>query len=75
MRVGGDSQPGSSAGTVAPTYAQRLFDAHAQGAGDRQLRGIVAEGLKDIYFQDGENRATGLSDVEINDIDHLDLDY
>jgi hypothetical protein len=31
--------------------------------------------LKDIYFQDGESRATGLSDAEINDIDHLDLDY
>ncbi|MBE1602655.1 hypothetical protein H4687_008784 [Streptomyces stelliscabiei] len=60
---------------LPPAYAQRLFDARAQGAGDRRLRGIVAEGLKDIYFQDGGSRATGLSDVEINDIDHLDLDY
>lgn len=38
------------------------------------MRGIVAEGLKDVYFQDGGSRATGLSDVEINDIDYLDLD-
>ncbi|MET9793768.1 XRE family transcriptional regulator, partial [Streptomyces canus] len=27
------------------------------------------------YFQDGGTRATGLTDVEITDIDYLDLDY
>ncbi|NEC03430.1 telomere-protecting terminal protein Tpg [Streptomyces anulatus] len=57
------------------TYAQRLFDARDAGANDQELRGIIAEGFKDVYFQDGGSRATGLSDVEINDIDYLDLDF
>ncbi|MEU6619102.1 telomere-protecting terminal protein Tpg [Streptomyces parvus] len=57
------------------TYAQRLFGARDAGASEREMRGIVAEGLKDVYFQDGGSRATGLSDVEINDIDYLDLDF
>lgn len=39
------------------------------------MRQIIAEGLKEIYFQDGGSRATGLSDVTLNDIDYLDLDY
>ncbi|MFB7969562.1 telomere-protecting terminal protein Tpg [Streptomyces rubiginosohelvolus] len=56
-------------------YAQRLFDARNAGASEREMRGIVADGLKDVYFQDGGSRATGLSDVEINDIDYLDLDF
>lgn len=58
-----------------PTYAQRLFDARDSGASDQQMRGIIAEGFKEVYFQDGGGRAMGLSDVEINDIDYLDLDY
>ncbi|WP_331725313.1 telomere-protecting terminal protein Tpg [Streptomyces zaomyceticus] len=57
------------------TYAQRLFDARDAGASDREMRGIIAEGFKEVYFQDGGGRAMGLSDVEINDIDYLDLDY
>ncbi|MCX5264714.1 XRE family transcriptional regulator [Streptomyces sp. NBC_00199] len=60
---------------LPPEYAQRLFDARNTGAGDRELRAIIAEGLKDVYFQDGGGRAMGLSDVAINDIDYLDLDY
>ncbi|MFK0114135.1 telomere-protecting terminal protein Tpg [Streptomyces sp. NPDC091217] len=60
---------------LPPEYARRLFDARDAGASDQQMRGIIAEGLKDVYFQDGGSRATGLSDVEINDIDYLDLDY
>ncbi|MEV6537440.1 XRE family transcriptional regulator [Streptomyces sp. NPDC051639] len=60
---------------LPPTYAQRLFDARETGASDQQMRGIIAEGFKEIYFQDGGGRALGLSDVEINDIDYLDLDY
>lgn len=39
------------------------------------MRGIIADGFRNIYFQDGGVRAQGLSDVEINDIDYLDLDY
>ncbi|MGW1616826.1 telomere-protecting terminal protein Tpg [Streptomyces sp. NPDC002285] len=60
---------------LPPEYAQRLFDARDDGASDQQMRGIIAEGFKEVYFQDGGGRAMGLSDVEINDIDYLDLDY
>ncbi|WP_329619080.1 XRE family transcriptional regulator [Streptomyces sp. NBC_01255] len=60
---------------LPPRYAQRLFDARNTGASDQQMRGIIAEGLKEIYFQDGGGRATGLSGVTLNDIDYLDLDY
>ncbi|MFG2386809.1 telomere-protecting terminal protein Tpg [Streptomyces avermitilis] len=60
---------------LPPTYAQRLFDARNTGASDQQMRAIIAEGFKEIYFQDGGARATGLSDVTLNDIDYLDLDY
>ncbi|MDO0939304.1 XRE family transcriptional regulator [Streptomyces sp. DG2A-72] len=60
---------------LPPTYAQRLFDARNTGANDQQMRAIIAEGFKEIYFQDGGARAMGLSDVTLNDIDYLDLDY
>lgn len=60
---------------LPPEYAQRLFDARETGAGDQEMRQIIAEGFKEIYFQDSGARAMGLSDVEINDIDYLDLDY
>jgi hypothetical protein len=60
---------------LPPAYAQRLFDARDAGASDQEMRVIIAEGFKDVYFQDGGSRAMGLSDVEINDIDYLDLDY
>jgi hypothetical protein len=60
---------------LPPAYAQRLFNARNTGASDQEMRGIIAEGFKEIYFQDGGARATGLTDVEITDIDYLDLDY
>ncbi|MFJ5899672.1 telomere-protecting terminal protein Tpg [Streptomyces sp. NPDC093064] len=60
---------------LPPSYAQRLFDARDMGAGDQQMRQIIAEGFKEIYFQDGGVRAMGLSDVAINEIDYLDLDF
>ncbi|WP_424893316.1 telomere-protecting terminal protein Tpg [Streptomyces sp. XH2] len=60
---------------LPPTYAARLFDARDAGASDQEMRKIIAEGFKEVYFQDGGGRAMGLSDVEINDIDYLDLDY
>ncbi|MCZ1012631.1 telomere-protecting terminal protein Tpg [Streptomyces lydicus] len=56
-------------------YAQRLFDAREAGSSDQDMRQIIADGFKEVYFQDGGGRAMGLSDVEINDIDYLDLDY
>ncbi|AJP00269.1 terminal protein TpgA2 [Streptomyces cyaneogriseus subsp. noncyanogenus] len=60
---------------LPPQYARRLFDARDAGAGDQQMRRIIAEGFKDVYFQDGGARATDLSDVALNDIDYLDLEY
>ncbi|GHA43767.1 hypothetical protein GCM10010303_63470 [Streptomyces purpurascens] len=60
---------------LPPEYAGRLFDARDAGASDQQLRQIIADGFKDVYFQDGGARAMGLSDVAINDIGYLDLDY
>ncbi|MFB7107469.1 telomere-protecting terminal protein Tpg [Streptomyces sp. NPDC056291] len=60
---------------LPPSYAQRLFDARDTGAGDQQIRRIIAEGFKEIYFQDGGVRAMELSDVAINEIDYLDLDF
>ena len=60
---------------LPPAYAQRLFNARNTGAGNQEMRAIIAEGLREIYFQDGGTRATGLTDVTLNDIDYLDLDY
>jgi hypothetical protein len=60
---------------LPPAYAQRLFDALNTGAGDQEMTGIIAEGLKETYFQGRGSRATGLSDVTLNDIDYLDFDY
>lgn len=60
---------------LPPDYAQRLFAVRREGAGDRQMRQIIAEGFREVYFQDGGGRAVGLSDVAIDDIDYLDLDY
>ncbi|WP_407703270.1 hypothetical protein [Streptomyces solincola] len=31
---------------LPPEYARRLFDARDAGAGDQQMRGIVAEGSR-----------------------------
>ncbi|MFJ6054456.1 telomere-protecting terminal protein Tpg [Streptomyces sp. NPDC092307] len=55
-------------------YAQRLFDARAQGAADRDLRAIVAEGLQEVYFKDGGTRADQLR-VEFTDIDYFDVSF
>lgn len=60
---------------LPPEYAQRLFNARNTGASDQQMRQIIAEGFKNIYFQDSGNRALELTDVTLNDIDYLDLDY
>ena len=59
---------------LPPEYAARLFDARDQGADDRQLRGIVAEGLQEIYFKDGGRRAQDL-EVSFNNIDYFDVSF
>ncbi|MGC0379566.1 telomere-protecting terminal protein Tpg [Streptomyces sp. SAI-229] len=62
--------------TVAlpPRYAARLFDAQQTGAGDQRLREIVAEALKEVYFQDDGRRAGQLEEVRFTDIEHLEFD-
>lgn len=45
------------------------------GASDQVMREIIADGFKEIYFQDSGARAMGLSDVAVNDIDYLDFDF
>ncbi|MGK5545001.1 telomere-protecting terminal protein Tpg [Streptomyces sp. URMC 127] len=60
---------------LPPAYAQRLFDARNTGASDQQMREIIAEGFKEIYFQDGGARAMGISEVAITGIDYLDLGF
>jgi hypothetical protein len=34
-------------------YTRRLFNARDTGAGDQQMRQIIAEGFKGVSFQDG----------------------
>ncbi|MDI6413124.1 telomere-protecting terminal protein Tpg [Streptomyces albus] len=62
--------------TVAlpPQYAARLFDAQEAGATDQQLQQIAAEGLKEVYFQDGGRRAGSLEEVHFTDIEHLEFE-
>jgi hypothetical protein len=62
--------------TVAlpPRYAARLFDAREEGAGDRQLQQIAAEGLKEVYFQDDGRRAGQLEEVRLTDVEHLEFE-
>ncbi|MEU9166081.1 XRE family transcriptional regulator [Streptomyces sp. NPDC048424] len=59
---------------LPPAYAQRLFNAQQQGAGDPELRAIVAEGLQETYFKDGGSRADHL-EVEFTDIDYIDVSF
>lgn len=59
---------------LPPAYAQRLFDAREQGAGDRRMRAIVAEGLQEVYFKDGGRRAEDLH-VAFTDIDYVDVSF
>ncbi|MET8682400.1 XRE family transcriptional regulator [Streptomyces sp. NPDC004647] len=59
---------------LPPDYAARLFDAHAAGATERQLEGIVAEGLQEMYFKDRGRRAQGLL-VDFTGIDYIEMDY
>ncbi|WPB90737.1 telomere-protecting terminal protein Tpg [Streptomyces malaysiensis] len=62
--------------TVAlpPRYAARIFEAQEVGASDQQLQQIVAEGLKEVYFQDGGCRAGSLEEVRFTAIEHLEFE-
>ena len=60
---------------LPPHYAARLFDAQRDGAGEADLRNIVAEALREVYFRDRGRRARSLEEVRINDIDYIELDF
>ncbi|MEU8140158.1 hypothetical protein [Streptodolium elevatio] len=55
-------------------YVARLFQAQDAGASDQQIRRIVAEGLPEVYFKDGGNRAQGL-EIALLDIDFFDASF
>ncbi|MFI6415650.1 telomere-protecting terminal protein Tpg [Streptomyces sp. NPDC050585] len=55
-------------------YARRLFDARDAGAGERQLRQVIAAGLQEVYSKGGGRRADDL-EVECTGIVYLDLGY
>ncbi|MFE1383530.1 telomere-protecting terminal protein Tpg [Streptomyces sp. NPDC058740] len=58
---------------LPPEYADQLFTAREQGAGEDQLREIAADGLARMYFRANNTRAHGL-DVEFTDVERLDID-
>ncbi|MGW6247900.1 telomere-protecting terminal protein Tpg [Streptomyces roseolus] len=58
---------------LPPEYADQLFSAREQGAGENQLRQIAAEGLARMYFRANNTRAHGL-DVEFTDVERLDIE-
>ncbi|MFB7031426.1 MULTISPECIES: telomere-protecting terminal protein Tpg [unclassified Streptomyces] len=62
--------------TVAlpPHYAARLFDAQDAGADDQRLQEITAEGIREVYFQDGGRRAGSLEEVRFTNVEHLEFD-
>jgi len=66
--------PGAGTTAHLPAhYAKRLFDAQ-QGIGDQPPNAIIAEGLKEIYFQDNGHRAQHL-EVEFTGIGYIDVSY
>ncbi|MFI8372037.1 telomere-protecting terminal protein Tpg [Streptomyces sp. NPDC085466] len=58
---------------LPPEYADQLFSAREQGAGENQLRKIAADGLARMYFRANNTRAHGL-DVEFTDVERLDIE-
>jgi hypothetical protein len=58
---------------LPPVYAERLFAAREQGADERQLQRIAAEGLAEMYFRADNTRAHGLG-VEFADMERVDID-
>ncbi|MFE7529420.1 telomere-protecting terminal protein Tpg [Kitasatospora sp. NPDC057542] len=53
--------------------ARRLYEARDAGATQAQQERILAEALREHYFQDRGHRARGL-DVELNDIAWMDVE-
>ncbi|MCT2546220.1 telomere-protecting terminal protein Tpg [Streptomyces atratus] len=58
---------------LPPEWADRLFTAREQGANERQLQQIAADGLAQMYFRANNSRAHGLG-VEFTDVEHIQID-
>ncbi|MEV5319249.1 XRE family transcriptional regulator [Streptomyces sp. NPDC052687] len=58
---------------LPPDFADRLFTARDQGATERQLQRIAAEGLARMYFRADNTRAHGL-EVEFTDVEHIEIE-
>ncbi len=58
---------------LPPQWADRLFTAREQGASERQLQQIAADGLAQMYFRANDSRAQGLG-VEFSDVEQLDIE-
>ncbi|MCZ9349210.1 XRE family transcriptional regulator [Streptomyces mutabilis] len=76
VRARARQRAGTTDGIVVDTrtrigYTARLFDAQQQGADERRLMEITAEGLKEVYFQDADRRAGSLEEVRFTDVEHV----
>ncbi|WP_442815967.1 telomere-protecting terminal protein Tpg [Streptomyces sp. NBC_01768] len=58
---------------LPPEWADRLFTAREQGANERQLQQIAADGLAQMYFRANNSRAHGLG-VEFTDVERIDIE-
>ncbi|MFE9310179.1 hypothetical protein ACIQCF_08055 [Streptomyces sp. NPDC088353] len=58
--------------TLPPVYARPAVTAREQGATERQLQQIAAEGLAQMYFRANNRRAHGLG-VEVTDRECVEI--
>ncbi|MFI1607624.1 telomere-protecting terminal protein Tpg [Streptomyces griseofuscus] len=58
---------------LPPEFADRLFTAREQGATERQLQQIAADGLARMYFRANNSRAHSLG-VEFTDIEQIQIE-
>ncbi|MGW1598787.1 telomere-protecting terminal protein Tpg [Streptomyces sp. NPDC002343] len=58
---------------LPPEFADRLFTAREQGATEKQLQQIAADGLAQMYFRANNSRAHGLG-VEFTDVEHIEIE-
>lgn len=58
---------------LSPEFADRLFTAREQGATEKQLQQIAADGLAQMYFRASNTRAHGLG-VEFTDVEHIQIE-
>ncbi|CAL9325973.1 hypothetical protein [Streptomyces sp. SudanB182_2057] len=77
---GAGAAPGAGLGRIRditqalpPEFADRLFTAREQGATEKQLQQIAADGLAQMYFRADNSRAHGLG-VEFTDEEHIEIE-